>query len=193
MGKSEMDQAGEDGLADQGRLDVGQGIADRHGAAKGDNRHVLLRGNESMEFRALKRAHRIAQGKGLRPIARPAVGCQAAMSQVVPSPQTETDRSGVTVDDCHRDCSFGTRALKCDAGAMVDGHGRRRFPFWGGVYQIPTGRPRPIDLVTNGVLVYSPPTSGLLKKCAGMSAIIKEDRRIVRFTTTATVGRIAMP
>ena len=93
-------------MADQGRLDVGQGVADRLGAAKGDDRHVPLRGDKSMERAALKGADRVAQGKHLRPIARSTIGCQAAMAQVVPGPQTETDRSGVTVDNDHGDCSF---------------------------------------------------------------------------------------
>ena len=115
MGKTEMDQAGEEAVADQGRLGVGQGVADRLGAAKGDDRHVLLRGDESMECLALKGADRIAQGKHLRPIARPTVGCQAAMGQVVPGPQTKTDRSGVTVDDVHGDCSFDDGSFReCD-------------------------------------------------------------------------------
>ncbi len=107
MGKTEMDQAGENGVADQGRLDVGQGVADRLGAAKGDDRHVLLPGDKPMECAAFERPHRIAQGKDPRPIARSAVGCQAAMGQIIGGPQTEADRAGVTVDNVHGDFSFG--------------------------------------------------------------------------------------
>ena len=59
-----------------------------------------------MECTALKGVDGVAQGKRLRPIARSTVGRQAAMAQVVPGPQTETDGSEVTVDGDHGDCSF---------------------------------------------------------------------------------------
>jgi len=61
----------------------------------------------------------------------------------------------------------------------------RRFPFWGGVYQYLGGEPRPIGLVANSFLDYPPPAPGLFTSGKGMSAIIAEDRRIVRFTTVA--------
>ena len=78
MGKTEMDQAGEDVVADQGRLDVGQGVADRYGAAKGDDRHVPLRGDKSMEFARTERCGSNRPGQASpanRPARRRLPGC----------------------------------------------------------------------------------------------------------------------